>query len=313
MNETKTTPKDFFLNLGALICLYFSLISFLNLIFAIIDKYLPDAVSGYDFGLYTIRWTISILIILFPLYIYLSRLIHADIYRIPEKKNLWIRKWSSYLTLFLTGATIAVDLIILINVFLGGEITVRFVAKIISVLIVSALVFAYGLYDLRRVDIGEKSRLLAISIIASIIVLITIVIGFMAAGSPFAERNRRFDNQRVQDLTSIQYQITNYWQKKGALPLSLSDLNDPLSSFTIPRDPENKTMYEYATKDATHFELCATFSLPSSTDASQTYPAYPDNAEMSNQFAHGAGRTCFDRGIDPALYPVEQNQPMQLP
>ena len=33
----------------------------------------------------------------------------------------------------------------------------------------------------------------------------------------------RFDDQKVNDLTMLQYQIVNYWQQKERLPLALRD------------------------------------------------------------------------------------------
>ena len=72
----------------------------------------------------------------------------------------------------------------------------------------------------------------------------------------------QFDQQKVSDLQGIQTQIVNYYEKKGVLPNSLSDLNDPISGYSAPTDPQTKDSYEYNLKDQTNlsFELCATFN-----------------------------------------------------
>jgi hypothetical protein len=57
--------------------------------------------------------------------------------------------------------------------------------------------------------------------------------GFVIMGTPGQVRLYRFDDQKVQDLTNIQYQVVNYWQQKQKLPDTLADLNDALSGNTV--------------------------------------------------------------------------------
>ena len=182
-SSVKTSPKDFFLTLGALITLYISVISFLSLVFGLINHYLPDAIS-YDDILGTIRWTVSSLLILFPLFIYLSFLVNKDIIIAPEKKNTWIKKWSTYLTLFLTGATVATDLIVLIYTFLGGEITLRFVLKVVVIFITALFVFSYYLDELKNVPKKKDKKVKLYTIIVSVFVFVSIIVGFISVGSP---------------------------------------------------------------------------------------------------------------------------------
>jgi hypothetical protein len=310
VNITKATPRDFFLNVGVIAGLYFSVISLLRLIFSIINNYFPDVLNygyGYPGGeMDSMRWSISALIIIFPLFVFLSYLVNKDATAVPEKRNIWIRKWSTYLTLFLTGATIAVDLVFLINTFLSGEISSRFVLKVLSVLIVSAAVFAYYFYDLKKENSdGKKERLIATA--AGLLVLVAIIIGFLSVGSPSTERDRRMDERRVQDLTSIQNTIVyTYWQKTGKLPATLGELNDPLMPYVVPVDPETKQPYEYHTLSATSFKLCATFETKS--DDTETNYGMDYGVRELGSFKHDAGRVCFERTIDPALYPVESQR-----
>jgi hypothetical protein len=306
--QPKTTPKDFFLNLGVIVTLYFSVISFINLLFSIINEYFPDPLSYGSFYSGGMRMAISALVILFPLYLYLSHLVNKDLSVFPEKKELWIKKWSTYLTLFLTGATIAVDLIFLINTFLGGEITTRFILKSLTVLIVAMVVFSYYLYELKKQTGNADSRPKIFAFVVSVIVLITLIGGLASAGSPFNERLKRFDDRRTQDLHSIQSQITYYWQRKGALPETLNDLNDPLSSYIVPKDPQTNEQYEYRRISENSFELCAEFSTSSRSDANDRgmRNSYPVDYYGDQSFTHDAGRTCFERSIDPSLYPPLQ-------
>ncbi len=313
MTPIKTTPKDFFLQLGATIVLYVSVIALVNLVFGIINYAFPDVLAGsYYAG--SIAFPISTLIVLVPILYVLEWMISKDLKATPEKDNLWVRRWRIYLTLFLSAATIAGDLITLINVYINGEITERFVYKFLAILIIFGVVFTYYLFE-RMTGKKVKQKILAWTGI--ILVIAAIVGGFVIVGSPYKQRAIKIDNQRVSDLQTIQWQIVSYWQQKEKLPTTLAELKDPISSMVIPMDPETKKDYEYIVKGATSFELCAVFGSkvedPSGRGASygggrgdyvtsMTYPEYYDGGLATN-WKHDVGRTCFTRTIDPDKYP----------
>src|SRR3990167_2238199 len=277
--KIKTTPKDFFVFIGAMAVLYASAVSLINLLFEIINASFPDALHfSYDNFSSGMRWSIASLIIVFPVYIFLSRFINKDLAANFLKKNLGVRKWLTYLTLFIAGVTIITDLILLINTFLGGEITARFAFKILAVLIVAGTVFAYYLYDLKR-DAGQKSSKIKLLVWAvSFAVLVSIIGGFFIMGSPFTLRMKRFDERRGNDLQNIQYQIVNFYKRKGNLPNSLNELKDPIAGFILPRDPNpasfvgyNPGVYGYIKVSDLSFKLCANFSLASDRQIDSKY------------------------------------------
>ena len=142
--NTKTTPRDFFLHLGAIVALVVSVVSIINLYFSIINYYFPDQLAG-NYYANTIAWPISVLIVMVPLLYIFEYMINKDITKSIEKAELWIRKWRVYLILFITGATIVGDIIALINVYLSGEISTRFLYKILVVIVISGIIFAYYL------------------------------------------------------------------------------------------------------------------------------------------------------------------------
>jgi hypothetical protein len=80
-------------------------------------------------------------------------------------------------------------------------------------------------------------------------------------------------------------------------------LNNSISGFSAPIDPQTKANYEYNIKDATNlsFELCATFNQPSPKEIMPT-PLYPAGS-IGQNWTHSAGRVCFERTIDKQLYP----------
>ena len=316
-NKIKTTPKDFFVFIGAMVALYVSAVSLLNLLFEIINASFPDALNfSYDNFSSGMRWSIASLLIVFPLYIFLSWFINKDLATNPLKKNLGIRKWLTYLTLFVAGVAIITDLIMLINTFLGGEITVRFAFKVLAVLIVAGVAFAYYLYDLRR-DVGQKSSKIKLLVWAvSFGVLASIVGGFFIMGSPFTLRMKRFDERRVNDLQNIQYQIVNFYQRKGVLPNSLDELKDPIAGFNIPLDPDTIRPYDYEKISDLSFKICADFSLESdaqidSKGMSRPMPVFLGDYSLNENWRHSKGTVCFDRKIDKDLYPILKGGKMQ--
>jgi hypothetical protein len=299
--------KEFFLYLGSAIALYGSAISLLNLLFNVINARFPDALAyGVDPYSSSLRIAIATLVILFPLYLVIVHYLNVDLARNPEKKNLGIRKWLIYLALFFASVAIVTDLVVLINTFLGGEITIRFIWKVLAVLVVAAGVFGYYFYDLRSVWQEKRKNAKIISIAASLFVALSIVFAFTVVGSPMTQRLIRIDDQKASDLAQIQSQVVNYWLQKGKLPETLESLNDPISGFAAPTDPESSLgkTYMYDMQETTSFELCADFNLPSSTkNAAALYPGSPSRG-IDDNWQHGAGHVCFTRTIDPELYPI---------
>ena len=152
--EIKASPKDVFVHLLTMITLYVSVASFLVLLFQYANLLLPDPLErGYyqRIGIYqAIRWSIASLIILFPTYILTSWFLNKAYIVVPARRNLRIRKWLIYFTLFVAALIILGDLVTLIFNLLQGELTARFVLKVAAVLFVAGSVFYYYFWDLRR-------------------------------------------------------------------------------------------------------------------------------------------------------------------
>ena len=315
---SKTEPKDIFLHLLAIIALYASAAAFLVMLFQYINVLIPDFLTRgyYQLQSYysSIRWSISSLIVIFPVYVWAVYYLNKIYFLEPEKRNLRIRKWLLNFTIFAAALIIIGDLVTLIYNFLGGDITSRFVLKIAAVFFVAASVFFYYFWELKNWDkISDAARKI---FIYSIIVIVTVAIaaGFFIVGSPQQERLRRFDDQRVSDLQIIQGQIIYYWQNKENLPLTLNDLKDPISGFNPGKDPQTGADYVYNVKSELEFALCADFNLPSFQSSQPsvelpTYPPqyYPNPKTADYNWDHAAGYTCFERTIDPELYrPIQK-------
>jgi len=304
-NLPRSTAKDVFSHLLAIVTLFMGVISFIALYFQYINVKFPDSLQFYYVGaLDIIRNSMSVLIVAWPVFILLSWMIYKDLKNEPIKNGVAIRKWLLYLTLFVASITIIADLITLVNYFLNGEITTRFILKVAVVLIVAAAVFGYYLWDLRR-DVTIKTMMARnLAIITAVVALGTIILGFVFVGSPAAQRQVRFDEQRVMNLADIQNEIINYYSLKRVVPPTLGDLNNSISGFTVPTDPKTKAAYEYNIKSDLEFELCATFETEFSNNQEVVVMPIYSNSPYGQNWNHGLGRVCFTRIIDPALYPA---------
>lgn len=308
----KSSPRDVFLYLLAIGTLYISVWRFIDLLFEYINYAFPDVLEyGYHGGFNaSIRWSMSSLLIVFPVYLGVTWYLRKDAIGHPEKRELRVRKWLLNFTLFLAAVTIIADLVTLVNKFLEGELTPRFLLKVLVVFVTAGAVFAYYLWDLRRETRPESKPSRAAAAATAVVVLGSIVSGFFIVGSPAQQRLRRFDERRISDLQMIQNEIINYWTRKDRLPAALGDLTNDISGFAPPSDPETDMPYEYRTPESLKFELCAAFRLPSTEDAFSKPVPYPPEPYGQN-WRHEAGRACFTRTIDPELYrPQLQVKPL---
>ncbi|MBX4215976.1 hypothetical protein KW797_03430, partial [Candidatus Parcubacteria bacterium] len=248
----KSTAGDFFLHLGAIILLYVSFGSLITLLFNYINYLFPDALTDqsyyYDPYSSAIRFSLAVLIILFPFFWAASWKINSNLRAYPEKRELAVRKWLLYLNLFLALALVIGDLVVLVNTFLNGEITNRFVLKIVTVLVLAGLALLYYWLDLKGRYIDRPMIGHWFGIGAGVIVLASVVGGFFIIGSPTSQRLVRFDQEKTNDLQNIQWQVVSYWQTKQKLPGSLDALKDPISGQIIPVDKQTGAAYEYAAK-----------------------------------------------------------------
>ncbi|MBI2474310.1 MAG: hypothetical protein HYV68_01280 [Candidatus Taylorbacteria bacterium] len=298
--------------MGWLIALYASVISLINLLFATINQVFPDPLNqGYYYGGYSggIRAAIATLVVFFPVYVLITRYLRKSFVADPSKRELWVRRWLVYLTLFLSSLAVVVDIIVLINSFLGGELSTRVLLKVLALFIVVGAVFGYYFYDLRDESFAEKKGdYFAWG--SAILVIASLAWSFSVIGSPMAERERRFDDRRTNDLAQIQSQIVSFWQAKGQLPEDLGTLSDNISGFKAPLDPESKESYEYEKIGDKEFRLCATFDLPSRNEESRAYIYGPGE---NNNWKHDTGKTCYDRNIDEEFYPVKPEGGIKRP
>ena len=137
-----------------MVTLYTSAISFVTLVFQIINYYVPDQLTSYEYYyrdgiLSTMRWAIAGLIVMFPAYLVTMKFLSASYHEEPSKRKLGVRKWLVYLTLLIAALIALVDLVSLIYTFLEGDLTMRFFLKVTTVFFMAGSIFYYYFTDIR--------------------------------------------------------------------------------------------------------------------------------------------------------------------
>lgn len=322
-SDSKLSPKFFFLSLGVIVSLITSATAFLNLAFETLDFKFPDSLNstytyGYDSYVFeSARTSIAILIIFLPIFFVLMKYWRKTIKSGLKKIDEIIKKWMMYIIIFLAVLVVAIDLVTLVRYFVGGEITTRFILKVLAALLVAKWAGIYFYYELQE----SKYKKIIQKIVGwsfGVFSLVLIIWSFSVIGTPKEQRLWRLDQIRTNDLSTIQYQVINYWQQKEKLPEKLSDL---ISYSTLPVDPEFEkgNTYEYKKIDDLKFEVCATFSadMPvgwveygkgggivtpyyAERDMAVSYP-YPGGGQQDS-WEHDIGYKCFERTIDKDIY-----------
>ena len=132
--------------------LYVSAYHLGSLLFDIINATFPDPAdpaSGRQYVRMSMRWSIASLIVAFPVFLYTSWLVARDLAADPNKRHSKVRRWLTYLTLFVASTVLIGDVITLVYNLLGGEMTTRFMLKVLVVAFVAGTVFWYYLSDIR--------------------------------------------------------------------------------------------------------------------------------------------------------------------
>ena len=98
----------------------------------------------------SIRWSTASVIIAFPVFLFVARYLGKELVRSPAKRLSAVRRWLTYLTLFVAAVVLIVDMTTLVNNVLGGELTLRFILKVVVAAVIAGTVFGYYLWDLRK-------------------------------------------------------------------------------------------------------------------------------------------------------------------
>ena len=311
--------REAFLYLVSFITLYITAFSFGVLVFAFIDKLLPDPLQFRGFFPRGLTTSLASLIVAFPLYLFMMRQLGKAAARDPERRQSKVGKWLTYITLVIAAGIIIGDLIAVLSNLLGGELTIRFVLKAFTILAITGSIFGYYLWSLQKEEKeeGEKGKQTVAQknpsgvriFVGAVVAAIVLVVGYglILVGTPAQQRLIQFDERRVSDLQNISFAIDSYWGRTGTLPESLEVLQENPQYYYVPsvHDPKTGMFYEYSVYEDTIYELCAEFETDSSQQKEKyegaqraAIPASPAPFfEEGRKWEYSVGRTCFKRQI----------------
>jgi hypothetical protein len=275
-----------FLYLVLFSALGISAAALVELLFTLIEWafYDPAAANfAYDGWQSGVRWAIARLVIALPVFLLASRAAGRAMTRDPSRSASPVRRWLTYLAMFIAVAVLIGDLVALVAYVLSGETTIRFLLKVLTVAIVAGGVLCYYLWDLRGERDALAERALGRTLLAAF-VLVSLAAagsGLWLIGSPAEQAARRIDNRRIEELGTLKQAVDLYWTRNQSLPEDLQSLAAALAAQLPTEDPQTGEPYEYRALQGEQFELCASFARAS------------DNLLRDAMWTHGPGRQCF--------------------
>lgn len=284
------SAREAFLYLVLFTTLYLSAYHLGSLLFQFVERALPDpAASDTDQRLReATRWSVSFLIIAFPVFLYTARTLARATAHDPGKRGSKVRRWLTYLTLFLAAGTLVGDCTALVFNLLSGELTLRFILKALIVAALAGGIFGHYLHGLRREEQedhpDEQNHGRLFTWIASGAVVLALIGSFALLDPPSQERVRRLDARRVEDLRALAGAVDLHWSRSGALPATLGNLTQEPGYPPLPTDPETGSPYEYRLLGGDTYELCASFARGTDAEPPETRGGF---------WSHGTGRQCF--------------------
>ncbi len=298
MQNTNNSAKFAFFYMLSLVSLVFTALSTGMIIFQIINKTVADDLSlaPGGFAQDALRFAISAIIIAAPIYFVMMRLINKNLLSGEMEKESGVRKWLTYFILLISSVVMIGWLIAAIGSFLNGELTLKFILKSLTSILISALIFSYYLYDIKREDVSKNNNMIKIYFYGSIsMAAIALIAAFFFIDSPAQVRNQKFDQIIINKFSQIDGAISAYYGENKKLPENLKDLLSGGSTYYITEDDitdsASNKIFDYNIKAEDAYELCAFFRTENKSQKSDEF-YYVDT-----RWLHDSGYQCLKQRI----------------
>jgi len=297
MKTQNNAAKFAFFYMLSLVSLIFMAISSGMIIFQIINKNILDVIDNYrsNFSSEQLKFAISALLISAPIYFITMRQIFKNLISGALEKDSEIRKWLTYFVLLVASCVMIGWLIGTVNSFLDGELTTKFILKALTAIGISASVFSFYLYDIKREKVeGKKDGVMQAFFYASLIAVIAIFsFALFTVESPNETRNRKLDETILNKFDEIDNAMSEYYNENKNLPENLDEL---VLEFTYIKednlvDSIAKKKFEYKKVSEDSYELCAEFRMSNENDNQEKYNSYKD------RWPHDSGYQCLKQKV----------------
>ena len=136
------TARDVFFHLLAFTALYTWATSLILLLFTYVNFAFPDpawraSFDSLETALSNTRAALAALVVSFPSFLIFWHILLREVRRQPEKAKGAVRRWLTYLSLFVGAVILATDVTTLIYYLLEGQLTVRFLLKVAALFVVA--------------------------------------------------------------------------------------------------------------------------------------------------------------------------------
>ena len=144
------SAREAFLYLVLYTSLFLGAYSLGDLLFGLIDRFMPYQIEFAEYRDDQIRWAIARLVVSIPVFLFVARRIGLMLAADPTKRGSPVRKWLTYIALFIAVGVVIGDTVTLIAYALQGDLSIRFVLKVAIVALTAASIIVYYLRDLGR-------------------------------------------------------------------------------------------------------------------------------------------------------------------
>jgi hypothetical protein len=310
--EKQQNAKFAFFYMLSLVALVFMSISTGIIIFQIINKKIIDllTLAPGGFSQDALKFAISAIIIASPIYYVMMWLINKNLLSGKLEKESGIRKWLTYFILLVSAVVMIGWLIATINSFLNGELTTKFILKSLTAIVISAIIFSYYLFDIRRSEVDKVNNIIRIFFYGSIVlVAVSLIASFFFIDSPLQVRLQKFDQTIVNKFSQIDSAINAYYGENKKLPENLNALLNGGSTYYILEsditDPATGKVFDYNIKSKDTYEICSTFKTENKSQANDK------SVYIDTRWLHESGYQCLKQRI--ALLDNVKPAPVSVP
>ncbi len=299
MNQQNNAAKYAFFYMLSLVALVFMSLATGMIVFQIINKYIVDVLNQYRgrFSSDQLKFAISALIISAPIFYFTARQISKNLFSGALNKDSQIRKWLTYFILLISSVVMTGWFIAVVNSFLDGELTLKFILKALTAVGIAAIIFSFYLYDIKRKKVaGAKDNVIRAYFYGSLaVVIVVFASSLFVIESPKETRDRKMDNEVLIKLQNLDSSVRGYYVENEKLPVDFGEL---MTEFIYLSDKDFKDSvtgerFEYMIKEEKTFELCANFRMPDKDESD----AYYKIDIYGNEWRYDAGHQCFERKI----------------
>lgn len=290
INKSISAGRDLFFYLLLFFTLALSALSAGGILFQIINHYWPDAVVNYGPVVQnsSLQWWLACFLVTAPVFLWVSWKLAKDLSAGFTSLDSTVRRVIIYLAMFLASAVIIGDIIGLVFNFVSGQLTVRFILKVLVILAIGGWINFYYWSEVKNLKlIPARWQAYAFMVLGFIL----LVSGFILSGNPFEQQKLVRDQKRINDLQQIYYSVQNYYEfsESSVLPDSLLEISSGGYYDWLPADPLTGQAYRYQKKSDELYSLCSNFETESDSSSAQRYLG----ANLTN-WTHPAGEYCFE-------------------